>query len=91
MTIKIDLPEEISRLLEERWGDLPRHVLETLAIEGYRDGTLSQWQVQHMLGLKSRFEVDAFMKERRVPIPYDAEDLEQDSESLRELRPSRSR
>ena len=91
VTIKIDLPDDISRVLEKRWGDLPRHVLETLAIQGYRDGTLSTHQVQHMLGLKSRFEVDAFMKERRISLPYDAEDLEQDSESLRKLQPARSR
>ena len=91
LTIKIDLPDDISRILEERWGDLPRHVLETLAIQGYRDGTLSTHQVQHMLGLKSRFSVDAFMKEHGVSLPYDAADLERDAESLRKLQPARSR
>jgi hypothetical protein len=91
LTIKIDLPDDISRILEERWGDLPRHVLETLAIQGYRDGTLSSHQVQHMLGLKSRLSVDAFMKKHGVSLPYDAADLEQDSKNLRTLLPARSR
>ena len=67
LTIKIDLPDDISRVLEERWGDLPRHVLATLAIQGYRDGTLSTHQVQLMLGLKFRFAVDAFMKVWKKP------------------------
>ena len=91
LTIKIDLPDDISRILEERWGDLPRHVLETLAIQGYRDGALSTHQVQHMLGLQSRFAVDAFMKEHKVSLPYDAADLERDAESLRKLQSAQSR
>jgi predicted HTH domain antitoxin len=91
MVLKIALPEDVTRSLEARWGDVPRHVIETLAIEGYRDGTLSHNQIQSMLGFESRFEVDAFLRERRVPLSYDVEDLEHDAEALRELRPTRSR
>ena len=91
MVLTIDLPDHVTQSLEKRWGDLPRHLLETLAIEGYRDGTLSQYQVQCMLGFESRFEVDAFMKSHNIPIPYSIEDLEHDAEALRDLRPARPR
>jgi predicted HTH domain antitoxin len=91
VVLKIDLPDDVKQSLEKRWGDLPRHVLETLAVEGYREETLSHYQVQCMLGLDSRFEVDDFMKKRGVPIPYDVEDLEQDAEALRDLRSARTR
>jgi hypothetical protein len=91
MVLKIDLPDDVTRSLENRWGDLPRHVVETLAIEGYRDGALSHYQVQSMLGFRSRFEVDAFLREHQVPVAYDVRDLEQDVEALRGLNPTRSR
>jgi hypothetical protein len=90
MVLKIDLPDDVTRSLEKRWGDVPRHVIETLAIEGYLDGTLSHYQVQCMLGFTSRFEVDAFLKKHCVAIPYEVEDLEHDAEALRNLKPSRS-
>jgi predicted HTH domain antitoxin len=91
MVLKIDLPDDVTRSLEKRWGDVPRHVIETLAIDGYRDGTLSHYQVQSMLGFESRFETDAFLREHRIPLSYDLEDLEHDAEALRELHPIRSR
>ena len=88
MVLKIELSEDVTKSLEKRWGDLPRHVVETLAVEGYRDGTLSRYQVQCMLEFDSRFEVDAFMKDHEVPMPYDVEDLEHDAETLRGLHPA---
>jgi hypothetical protein len=90
MVLNINLPDDVTESLKKRWGDLPQHVVETLAIEGYRDGILSQYQVQCMLGFESRFEVDTFMKAHNVPITYTVEDLEHDAETLRDLRPAKS-
>ena len=89
--LRIDLPDDVTKSLEDRWGDLPRHVIETLALEGYRDGTLSTYQIQCMLGFRSRFEVDDFMKNHGVPMGYRLEDLEEDAERLGNLRPARSK
>ena len=55
------------------------------AIEGYRSGALSQNQVQRMLGLTSRWEVDALLKRAGVYLEYTEEDLEQEIERSREL------
>jgi hypothetical protein len=41
MAVSIDLPEDIEEMLEKQWGNLPRHALEALAIEGYRTGVLT--------------------------------------------------
>jgi predicted HTH domain antitoxin len=90
VVLKIDLPGDVKRALEKRWSDLPQHLVETLAVEGYREGVLSPYQIQCMLGLESRFEVDDFLKERGVPLDYGLDDLEQDAETLQKLRPARS-
>jgi predicted HTH domain antitoxin len=63
-----------------------REALETLAIEGFRAGTLSHYQASQLLGL-SRFEFDGFLKERHIrDHAYDLEDLEEDRETLRQLQ-----
>jgi Uncharacterised protein family (UPF0175) len=61
MTIELNLPEDIARELSAQ-GDLSRAALESLALEGYRAGHLSEEQVRRMLELESRFEVHAFLK-----------------------------
>ena len=51
MRIAVDLPEEIAKQLESAWRDVSRGTLEAVALEGYRDGTLSREQVGRVLGL----------------------------------------
>ena len=84
--ITIELPEDVARVLREKWGDLSQHTVETLAIEGYRTQTLSSAQVRRMLGFQTRIEVDAFLKLHGVYRNYTEEDLDRDIETLRQLR-----
>ncbi len=89
MAVKIELPEDIEHHLEKQWGNLPRHALESLAIEGYRARVLNRSQVRRMLGFETGAEVDRFMAAAGVPFDYTVEDFERDaqtSEHLRELR-----
>jgi predicted HTH domain antitoxin len=90
MAVKIDLPEDIEHHLEKEWGNLPRHALETLAIEGYRERVLSRSQVRRMLGFETGVEVDEFMKRAGVPLDYSVDDFEHDGETSRYLRIARS-
>jgi predicted HTH domain antitoxin len=83
--VTVDLPDDISKALEERWPDLQRQTLEAIAIEGYRSGALTEYQVQRLLELDSRFEVHALLKEHRVPLRYTTSDVEDDLEAHREL------
>lgn len=55
MHLTIDLPPDISEVLQGRWGDVPRRALEALAVEGYRTGALSESQVKRLLGFETRF------------------------------------
>lgn len=91
MAVKIELPEDIEHHLERQWGDLPRHALETLAIEGYRARVLSRSQVRRMLGFETGAEVDKFMKRAGVPFDYTVDDFEHDAETSRYLREARNR
>jgi hypothetical protein len=68
MTVTIQLPADISAALGERWDDVPRRALEAIAIEGYRTGALSEGQVRRVLGLETRFQVHAMLKEHHVPL-----------------------
>lgn len=91
MAVKIELPEDIEHYLERHWGDLPRHTLESLAIEGYRTRVLSRSQVGRMLGFETGAEVDAFMKRAGVPFDYTADDFEEDAETSRYLQDVRNK
>jgi predicted HTH domain antitoxin len=84
--IEIELPDDIARLLESRWGDLPRRAREAIAIEAYRSGALSQAQVQQMLQLQSRWEVDALLKKAGVYLDYSEDDLERELRLGRQVR-----
>lgn len=90
MAVKIELPEDIEHYLEKHWGDLPRHVLETLATEGYRKRLLSRSQVRRMLGFETAAEVDQFMKRAGGPFDYTVDDFEQDAETSQHLTEARN-
>jgi len=66
----VQLPEDVAKHLAARWQDLPRAALESLALEGYRSGTLTQSQVRRMLGFQTRMQVDGFLKDHGVNLEY---------------------
>ena len=79
--IAVELPEDTAKRLESAWHDLSRGTLEAVALEAYRDGTLSREQVGRVLGL-SFWETEAFLKERQAYLAYDERDLEDDLRDL---------
>ena len=85
MQVLLELPEDIVESLRSNWGDLPRHALETLAVEGYRTGALTETQIKRLLGFPSRFEVHALLKSHRVPFRYTEADLRADVQTHRDL------
>jgi len=82
--IAVEVPEDIAKRLETAWRDVSRGALEAIALEGYRDGTLSREQVARILTL-SFWETEAFLKERQAYLAHDEEDLEQDRRDLDRL------
>jgi hypothetical protein len=83
MEITLNLPEDVAQGLTAKWGDLPRAALESLALEGYRAGALTQGQVRRLLGFGSRAEVDRFLKQHGVYLDYTVADLERDTANSR--------
>ncbi len=86
MTIQLNLPEDIARAFGTG-QDLSRAALESLALEGYRSGRLSEEQVRRMLGFESRFQVHEFLKQHDTYLNYTEEDLAQDLETARQFSP----
>ncbi|MCC6162830.1 MAG: UPF0175 family protein [Acidobacteria bacterium] len=86
--IAVDVPTDIAKRLESAWRDVSRGTLEALAVEGYRDGTLSREQVGRILGL-SFGATEAFLKARQAYLAYDGDDLEKDLQGLRQQLGSR--
>lgn len=86
MNVAVNLPEDIANRLQASWHDLSRGMLEAIALEGYRSEALTRDQVARLLGL-SFWEVEAFLKARAAYLPYTDEDLDQDRQTLDQLRP----
>jgi Uncharacterised protein family (UPF0175) len=84
MEVAIQLPDALVQRLQEHWGDLPRRVLESVAIEGFRQRLLSTEELRQLLGFETKFEVHGFLKEHEVPF-YTFADLEHDRETSRQL------
>lgn len=82
MQITVELPNDLTQR-----PDPAREALEAIAIAGYRSGNLTAYQAGRLLGLTSRFEFEAFLKNRGVyEQAYSVEDLEEDLENLRKLK-----
>jgi predicted HTH domain antitoxin len=81
MEITVQLPDDLTA-----HANPGRDALEALAIEGYRTGTLSDYQAGQLLGM-DRFEFEGLLKARQIfDHAYDIVDLEHDEETLRTLR-----
>ena len=89
MEIEIELPEDVARRLEAEWGadNLPRKALEALAVEAYRAGVISAAQVGEALGLRSRWETEAFLKRAGANMDYSESDLEDEVSAIRQVSP----
>lgn len=86
MQVTVEIPEDIARLLNSKWANLPRAVLESVALEAYRSGTISTAQLRRLLGFATPMEVDAFLKQAGVYLDYGLEDLREDLETIRRVR-----
>lgn len=80
--VTVALPDDIAEQLQDASADLSRTALESIALEGYRSDRLTGAQVMRMLGLQTRMDLDAFLKQHEVYLDYTLEDLDRDRETL---------
>jgi predicted HTH domain antitoxin len=84
VNIAINIPDDIGHILAAQAGGVSRAVLEAVAIEAYRSGTITPAQVQQMLELRSRWETESFLRRAEAFHDYTMDDLEQDIAAIRQ-------
>ncbi len=70
MDIAIHLPDDVAAHLQAAEQDMPRHVLESLAVTWYQSGELNEEQIRRLLGYRTRLHVHAFLADHGVPLHY---------------------
>ncbi len=80
MEVTINLPEDVAVAFLINGANIEREILEATALEGYRSGKLSQAQIRRMLNLATDMQVDAFLKEHKVYLEYDLNDVKRETE-----------
>jgi predicted HTH domain antitoxin len=85
MILTLELPDNIAQALSVPGGvDLSRKALEALAIEGFREKKLSQFQVGQLLGL-SRIEAESLLARHADLYDYDPAELPLEADCLTSL------
>jgi hypothetical protein len=84
LNVEIEIPDDIGRVLGGQSGDITRAVLEAVAVEAYRSGAITPVQVQQMLGLRSRWETESFLRRAEAYHEYTMDDLERDIAAIRD-------
>ncbi len=84
MTLTIDIPDQVARRLSLDQASAKRAVLESLAIENYRQRRMSRREVGELLGL-NYYETEGFLQRHQLDFGMTAEDLEADLHQLDQL------
>jgi predicted HTH domain antitoxin len=91
MEITLHIPDDIAERLSAAGGDVSRRALEAIALEGYREQTLTLYQVSEMLGL-SRVETEDFLGRHHVPLAViGAADLDREAALFEAASPRKPR
>ena len=73
----IEIPEEVARCFGQSDGEAERHILEAVALEGYREKRLSRGEVGRMLGFDWN-QTEEFLAKHRAFYHYSVTDLDED-------------
>jgi hypothetical protein len=84
MQVSLEIPEDLGRRIAGP-GELARAALEGLALEAIRAGKLTVSQARRLLGIRSRYKMDGFLKAHGVLLDLTLEDVQRDSEVARVL------
>ena len=85
MQVMVDIPDEFADLLIPDDEDPARTILEDRTARAYRDGRLTTYQVQCILDLPSRMDVDPFLLKYGI-FDYTVAMLEGDLKHLESIR-----
>jgi len=86
MEITLTIPDKLAAEIAENSADIPRLALEALAVEGYRTGRLSAYEVRQLLGHESRWETETFLSAHNAWPGTTVEDIQEDIRTLEHFR-----
>jgi predicted HTH domain antitoxin len=90
LTVRLDLPPDVEEKLRQQAANLDEEVKEAYALELFRKGRLTHYELSRVLRL-DRFQTDAFLKRHNVfEGSMTMEDLETDRQTLRNLLSDRA-
>jgi hypothetical protein len=81
MVVQINVPEEIAGQFTAEPGGIARAAVEAFAAVGLRFGKLTPYQARQLLGIRSRYEMDGFLKARGLFLPATIEEIVADSQT----------
>ncbi len=85
MKLILEIPDHLAKSLGGSPGEMSRDVLEGYALQGYRSGKLSTYQVRQLLGHESRFDTEDFLAGHGVHPMLEPEEVLHDIETHRRL------
>ena len=81
VSLTIPVPDDVQASLEGEWGDLARHLQESLAVDGYSKGRPQPGSgPPDWLGMATRLEAQEFLGRRGVAV-FDFDPAELDREA----------
>ena len=83
MQVILEIPDDLGRRIATDPDELPRVVLEGVALEGVRSGRLTVSEARRLPGIPSRYEMDGFLKAHGVFLELTMEDVRRDSDVAR--------
>lgn len=86
MQITIELPDNLTVKMQEKWGNISQKLLNNLALEAYQNQLISTSELGEILNLSTRLEVHQFLKENGIYLNYDETELNQDLVTIKNLR-----
>ncbi len=81
---KIELPKSILNICKTDEKGLSDAVAKNFIIELYREGVISIGKAAELLGL-TKLEMMGILKDRKIPLNYDPEELERDRETWKRI------
>lgn len=85
MNLTVPIPDDLATRLSADGGDLSRRALEAFALEEYKSQRISKAELRRLLGFKTRYELDGFLKAHEVWADFSIEDLRREVQDLKNL------
>ena len=86
MHLTVEIPDDFAGRFIAAGDDLSRRALELLALEEYKNGHLTETELQRLLGFGARYKLDGFLKAHGVLIDdYTVDGLRREVAALSQL------